>query len=53
MEILHYVFRKILVLNSVYFPRQHLALDALIILHFVFCGEKFYLYNVFILQFDR
>jgi len=53
MEILQYAFRTILVLNSDYFPRQHLALDALMMLHFVSCGEKFYLYRVFILQFDR
>lgn len=53
MEILHYGFRTILVPNSDYFPRQNLAIDLLIMLHFVFCGEKFYLYRVFILQFDR
>jgi len=30
-----------------------MKINALIMLRFVFCGEKFYLCRVFILQFDR
>jgi len=42
MEILHYGFRTILVLNSD-FPRQHLALDALIML-LLFSVERNFIY---------